>query len=79
MYSENIEYTQNGAGQYTFIGAIVGQQVDITYTVSYGASWLSALDQLGLSLATGRLGQPVWSWLQTFSPSQALAYSGMAY
>lgn len=40
---------------------------------------VSALTQLGLALATGTLGQPVWGYLGTTHASQALGYSGFAY
>ncbi|HCY17183.1 MAG TPA: hypothetical protein DHV21_14615 [Curvibacter sp.] len=33
----------------------------------------------GLSLVGGALGQPVWGYLSTNYPAQALGYSGMAY
>ena len=39
----------------------------------------TALAQLGLSLATGTLGQATWSYLTTNYSAQALGYSGMAY
>jgi hypothetical protein len=38
-----------------------------------------ALGQMGLGLAQGALGQPVWGYLTTNYPSQAIAYSGFAY
>lgn len=41
-----------------------------------GAS--TALQQIGLSLAVGTLGQPTWSYLSTNFPAQALGYSGLA-
>lgn len=39
----------------------------------------SALNQLGLALATGTLGQATWGYLTTNHPDQALGYSGFAY
>ena len=39
----------------------------------------TALAQAGLSLATGAIGQSVWSWLSTNAPTQAIGYSGLAY
>lgn len=76
------DYTVTPGGQYTFNGfypqtgreAIIGyvQQISNAYT-------RNALGQLGLSLASGRPDQPVWSWLQDNHPAQALAYPGIAY
>ena len=78
---QGLHYTQNGAGQYTINTARVpvGTQVTITYAVSYAATWQSALDELGLSLAPGRIGQAAWSWLASYAPTESLAYSGLAY
>jgi len=39
----------------------------------------TALSQAKLSLATGTIGQPVWGYLTSRFPSQALGYSGLAY
>lgn len=39
----------------------------------------SALAQAGLSLAGGGIDQPVWGYLASRFPDQALAYSGIAY
>lgn len=79
--TQGLHYTHNGAGQYTIDTALVpvGTQVTLSYAVSYGASWQSALDELGLSLAPGRIGQAAWSWLASYAPTQSLAYSGLAY
>ncbi len=74
---EGVHYTQNGAGQYVFAPSL--GEVTITYQVDITATGVSALDQLGLSLATGLVGQPTWSWLQSYVPDAALAYSGTAY
>lgn len=75
------DFTQNGAGQYTFNTArvLAGTTVTISHTVTFAGFWQSALSNLGLSLASGAIGQPVWSWLQNYKPAEALAYSGMAY
>jgi hypothetical protein len=77
---EGVDYTQNNAGQYVFPARNPEEPawlVQISYTTISAAYWQSALQELGLSLATGALGQPVWSWLQAYAPSQALGYSGM--
>lgn len=75
---EGYDFTRSGAS-YTFAAHLVGQTVTIDYSVSYAATWVSALDQAGLSLAQGSIGQAVWPWLQTNVAPQAVAYSGMAY
>lgn len=73
-----IDYTRSGAA-YTFNGAYVGVNVTISYTEQTAGTWASALAQLGMEFASGAIGQPVWSYLQTNYPAQALAYSGTAY
>lgn len=72
-----VDYTVNAAGQYTFASALVGQSVSITYQHSTPA--YSALQNMGLSLANGYAGQPVWGYLTTNYPAQALGYSCLAY
>jgi hypothetical protein len=39
----------------------------------------TSLSSLGLSIATGAIGQAVWGYLTTNYPAQALGYSGLAY
>lgn len=77
--TEGLEFTQDGNGNYTFAPAPEDREVTIDYQATAAGTRQSALGQLGLSLADGRVGQPVWSWLATFAPDQALAYSGTAY
>lgn len=74
-----VDYTDNGGGSYTFIDTSLADEVTISYKVSFPGVWTSALGRLGLNLSSGAIGQPVWSWLQSYSPAQALAYSGVAY
>ena len=54
--------------------------VDIVYvdgkTYTNGAK--SALQQAGLALSTGAIGQPVWSYLTSNHPAHAIGYSGLA-
>jgi Putative phage tail protein len=76
--SSGVDYTLSAGGLYS-IPAYANAFVTLGYTVSYPEQAISALGQLGLSLATGQIGQPVWPWLQSFDPARALAYSGMAY
>ncbi|MFD2234834.1 phage tail protein [Phaeospirillum tilakii] len=63
----------------TMVGLCVGPIQGI------GTVWVSddkkALADLGSSVnvATGAHGQPVWPWLASAHPDQALAYSGLAY
>lgn len=74
-----VDYTVATGGVYTFAPEFVGKQVDIKYNTYFSGFWVSALGELGLSLATGAIGQPTWAWLQSYTPAQALAYSGIAY
>lgn len=46
---------------------------------TYTDGTTTALAQVGLTLVTGTMGQPVWSHLTTNAPTQALAYAGIAY
>lgn len=75
-----LDYTVDAAGNFV-ITETAGQiaQVEIGYLDKTTDLWVSALGELGLSLATGLIGQPVWSWLQAYNPAQAVAYSGCAY
>jgi hypothetical protein len=75
---EGVDYT-HADEVYTFAAEHEGAEVTITYTALGTGLAPSALAELGLSLATGVLGQPVWTWLQSYTPAQALAYSGLAY
>jgi len=78
-YIEGVEYTRSG-GTYTFAAAAVGAVVEIQYqTQDSGATWQSALAEIGLDLALGAYAQPVWSHLSTNHPSEAIGYSGIAY
>lgn len=45
----------------------------------YADTDTTALAQLGLSLASGTLGQATWSYLDTNYPTQAIGYSGVSY
>lgn len=72
------QYTRSG-GQYTFTSLAPAGDYEITYQVQEAGAAVSALGQIGMSLATGCDDQPVWSWLQTNYPDQALSYPGMAY
>lgn len=40
---------------------------------------ISSLGLLGLGLGSGSVGQPVWGYLTSFYPSQAIGYSGVAF
>lgn len=40
---------------------------------------LDSLSEAGLSLAKGEVAQPVWSWLNSYAPTEALGYSGLAH
>lgn len=67
------------AGVYTFAAALAGQVVTITFTTSAASASVNALAQLGLALAPGTPGQPVWQYLSTSFPAEAVPYSGFAY
>lgn len=75
---EGESFTRSG-GTYTFMPFLEGTYVAISYQVQGADTWVSALGQLRLSLATGTLKQGVWSWLQGYKPEEALSYSGFAY
>lgn len=75
---EGLDYTRSG-GTYTFTPVFEGRQVVIDYQTQETGSYQSALQQLGLSLATGTLWQPVWSYLTDNHADEALGYSGLAY
>ena len=75
-----LNYTDNGNGTFTFVNDTgVTLPVKIEYSTNTSDAWVSALGELGLSLANGNINQPVWSWLQTYKPTEALGYSGTAY
>lgn len=75
-----LDYVENGAGQYTFTSDFDGnREIEITYSWVLPRRWVSGLSDVGLSLATGSIGQPIWSWLQSYAPGQAVPYSGTAY
>jgi len=76
--AQGVHWTRSGL-VYTFAADLEGETVTINWLELLPESRLSALDQLGLSLAKGLTGQPVWGWLATYNPAQALAYSGTAY
>lgn len=69
------------AGVYTFGASIApGTVVRISYTLQPVIETLSALQNAGFSqLGSGALGQPVWSYLTTAHPQQAIGYSGIGY
>lgn len=78
--NSHVSYTVDGSGQYTFTNTSpFALEVYVEYVVTVPRRWVSGLQGLGMSLATGALGQPTWSWLQGYSPSQAVPYSGTAY
>jgi Putative phage tail protein len=75
-----LDYSVDIAGNFTFTeSAGKLSHIQISYLDKTSDTWQSALGELGLSLATGNIGQPVWSWLQSTNPTQAVHYSGIAY
>lgn len=77
--TQGVDYTVDGAGNYTFSAALVGTPVTVTYQGVSTAPAVSALNEAGLSLTSGTLGQPTWGYLAGAFPAQALGYSGFAY
>ncbi len=76
--AEGVHYTRVG-GVYTFpAGAADGLTVTVTYQYTYGSIPQTAMAQLGLSFATGALGQATWAYLTTNFSAQAIGYSGLA-
>ncbi|MEI6723817.1 MAG: phage tail protein, partial [Betaproteobacteria bacterium] len=55
-----------------------GLTVTVTYQYTYGSIPQTAMAQLGLSFATGALGQATWAYLTTNFSAQAIGYSGLA-
>lgn len=76
---EGVDYTVDGVGNYTFSAALVGTPVTVTYQGVNTASAVSALNEAGLNLTNGTLGQATWGYLAGAFPAQALGYSGFAY
>lgn len=64
-------------GNFTFFSGDIGQTVILTYQVSNSTN-NSASTTLNLAFSTGEEGQPVWSWLASAHPSQAVNYSGLS-
>ena len=63
----------------TTVKSQVGRTLKINYQYNVAAVSYSALDMAGLNLQRGTIGQPVWGYLSTNAPGQALGYSGLAY
>lgn len=80
--SSNTTYTYTASlilgicqGPITSVKAVYRDQSNFIDGVGTG----SALQQAGLSLANGDLGQAPWGYLTSNHPDQALGYSGIAY
>jgi len=71
-------YNPNG-GNYLFAAADAGQGVNISYTFKDPNSDNNAPSQLNLTFFNGALGQPVWSFLQSDYPGDAIGYSQVCY
>lgn len=72
------DYTQTGP-VYVFPATYGGTTVTIEYQYLVASVVQTSLQQLGLSLAAGPVGQAVWSFLSASYPSQAVSYSGITY
>lgn len=80
LLTPGVDYTVTSGGVYTFAAGWVGKSLKITYEIQdTGATWQSALAQLGLTLSYGTVAQPVWGYLSTNHPSEALSYSGFVH
>lgn len=77
-YSIDEPYTRytNSGGTYTFSDSI---EVRVTWIKSVAGYWVSALSELKMNLFYGTYEQPVWSYLSTKHPTQALGYSTFAH
>jgi hypothetical protein len=75
--SEGLDFTVTG-GTVTFAEHMTGRRVTVAYQYATGGQPQTAMQQLGLSLLPGHVGQPVWSHLATQAPAQAIPYSGIA-
>ncbi len=72
---------------YTLAGSVItvlrdrwrGVALTVNYQWGTGAPDLSPLTALGLTLATGDMGQAAASWLTSAHPDRALNYPGLAY
>lgn len=73
--SSNTTYTYTAS----VIMALCEGTVSSISTVYRDTSVFSSLAAAGLSLANGSATQPVWGYLTSRFPSEALAYSGIAY
>jgi hypothetical protein len=82
IMSEGSDYGRVG-NTYTFGGTFPiiseGQTVTITYQYTVAGASQTSLQQMGMSLANGAVGQAVWSYLTTNYSSQAIGYSGIAH
>jgi hypothetical protein len=78
-FAQGWDYTLSSAGVLTILNTQMrGYTVQIRYQWTSGAQPVTALEQLGLSFKAGSLGQPVWSYLSSTYPAEALGYSGLA-
>lgn len=57
----------------------LGEGVITAVTTVYRNQKTTTLANIGLTLATGEVGQAVWGYLESTYPNEALAYSGEAY
>lgn len=77
--AEGIDYTVSSAGVVTLLNeGLRGIDVQLGYQYTTGSISQTALDELGLSLKLGAIGQALWSGLAAY-PDNEIAYSGLAY
>lgn len=78
-------YTRSGTNSatYNFGAGDAGKTMTITYTyappITGGGIPQDPITTVGFTFFNGALGQPVWSYLTSKHPTQAIPYSGLAY
>src|SRR3569623_1723696 len=72
---QNTTYTYQAA----MVGFIAEGPIAGVRRVWRGKNLFDNLGQLNMDLALGNYGQPVWGYLSTYHPAEALAYSGIAH
>jgi len=75
---KGVDYTVTSGGVYTFTTAPI-YNFRITYVYISTQANVSAIAELGLSLANGYQGQAPWGYLTSKHPTEAVGYSGISY
>jgi hypothetical protein len=78
--AQGYDYLMTSAGQLTVLNEQYrGFDIAISYQYINGSESRSALQELGLSLGRGAMGQAVWSGLSSYPSNEQIGYSGLAY